>query len=424
MTARDYLFGLEIVGIKLGLEQIRALISALDFPDLAFPSVVVAGTNGKGSVTAMLERGLRHAGYRTGRYTSPHLTAIEERMAIGGVPLPPAAFDRFAERIRDAAGGLPQPPSFFEATTALALEAFREASVDVAVLEVGLGGRLDATNAVTPILSVITAVDLDHQQYLGDTIEKIAAEKAGIIKPGVPVVLGKNRDAVRHVISGVADIHGAPLVYAPDGVDVRASLVGGVTELALTTPAGHWPRLTLGLRGRHQIDNAVTAARALEALDQSTSLRVPPAARQRALDGVEWPGRLEMRSFNWGHSRVDVLIDGAHNPAGARALNAYLDEVFPSRVPIIFAAMADKDIAGLAVALGPSASAFVCTAAHTPRAATPDAVAAAVRTAIPDATVLIAATPELALAAAAPLGAPIVVAGSLYLAGEIRELLS
>lgn len=424
MTARDYLFGLEIVGIKLGLEQIRALILALDHPDLSYPSVLVAGTNGKGSVTAMLERGLRDAGYRTGRYTSPHLTAIEERMAISGVPLAPAAFDRFAERIRDAAGALPHPPSFFEATTALALEAFREASVDVAILEVGLGGRLDATNAVTPVMSVITAVDFDHQQYLGHTIEEIAAEKAGIIKPGVPVILGSNPDVVRSIVGGVAAERGAPLTYAPDHVTVDASIANGITSVRLATPAGPWPALALGLRGRHQIDNAVTAARALEVLDATRRLSIPASARHGALERVAWPARLEMRAWRQHGKRIDVLVDGAHNPAGARALAAYIDEVYASRLPIVFGAMQDKDVSGLVRALAGSASAFVFTAAHSPRAAAPDSLAALARRIAPDVPVHVAATQIDALTTAASLGAPIVVAGSLYLAGEIRELLS
>ncbi len=424
MTAREYLFGLEIVGIKLGLEQIRALLGALDHPDLAYPSIVVAGTNGKGSVTAMLERGLRDAGYRTGRYTSPHLTDIEERIAIDGTPIGHAVFDQLAERIRGAAGALPHPPSFFEATTALALEAFRDADVDVAVLEVGLGGRLDATNAVTPVLSVITAIDLDHQQYLGNTIEEIAAEKAGIIKQGVPVVVGKNSVAARLVITQVAERQRAPFVYAPTGVVARASLDAGLTLLDLRTPAGEWPSLTLGLRGRHQIDNAITAARALETLDEVTPIHVSARARQNALSNVRWPGRLELGTYAWEGGHVEVLIDGAHNPAGARALSAYLAEAYPSRLPIIFAAMADKDVAGLAEALAPSASVFVCTAAHTPRAATPDQVADAVRRGAPGVPIATADTPAAALAGSVKLGSPIVVAGSLFLAGEIRELLS
>ena len=424
MTAREYLFSLEQIGIKLGLEQIRRLLLALDCPDLAFPSIVVAGTNGKGSVSAMLERGLREAGHRTGRYTSPHLVHIEERIAINGEPIPPATFDRLAAHIQDTAATLPFPPSFFEATTALALEAFRDAQVDVAVLEVGLGGRLDATNAVTPVLSVITSIDMDHQQYLGDSLAQIAAEKAGVIKSGVATVLGANVGEVRAIIGGVAAAQHAPLIYAPDGVTARASLTGGVTTLALTTPSGEMTSIALGLRGRHQIDNAITAVRALEALDAAGPLNVPVSARQAALERVRWPARLEMRQWHAPQGPHDVLIDGAHNPAGARALARYLDETFGRPLPIVFAAMQDKDIDGLVRALAPSACAFICTAVQSPRAAPTETLAARVRDIAPDVTVLTAATPAAALAAAAPFGQPIVVAGSLYLAGEIRGLLS
>ncbi len=444
MTAREYLFSLEQIGIKLGLDQIRLLLRALDAPDRAFPSIIVAGTNGKGSVTAMIERGLRAAGYRTGRYTSPHLTTIEERVAIDGTPIGAEAFDRLAERIRGAAASLPHPPSFFEATTALALDAFREARVDVAVLEVGLGGRLDATNAVTPVLAVITAIALDHQQYLGDSIEAIAAEKAGIIKPAVVTVLGANPASVRAVVERTAADRGAPIVYAPDGVTMDAVMAGGLTSLSLTTPAGVWPPITLGLRGRHQIDNAVTAARALETLDASGILTVPARAREAALTRVVWPARLEMRQWRRPAGSgdqpagsgdqpagsgdqidvLDILIDGAHNPAGASALAAYLAEAYGRPVPIVFGAMQDKDVSGIVRALVPAASAFICTAAQTPRAARPDALAQLVREAASQVPVVTAKTPESALSAAAPFGVPIVVAGSLYLAGEIREFLS
>jgi dihydrofolate synthase/folylpolyglutamate synthase len=427
MTAREYLFSLEQIGIKLGLEQIRLLVVALDCPDLAFPSIVVAGTNGKGSVSAMIERGLRDAGYRTGRYTSPHLTSIEERVAIDGLAITPAAFDRIAARVRLAATTLPFPPSFFEATTAVALEAFRDAHVDVAVLEVGLGGRLDATNAVTPVLSVITSVDLDHQEYLGRSIETIAAEKAGIIKPRVPTVLGANSDVVRAVVEKIAAERGGRLLYAPDGVTVRATMYDGKTSLTLTTPVAAGPPLTLGLRGRHQIDNAITATRALEALDAGGLLRVPPASRRAALEQVEWPARLEMRYWRQpeaDQASIEVLIDGAHNPAGAEALARYLNEAFGRPLPIIFAAMADKDIDGMLRALIPCARGFICTAPRSPRAAPADALAARVAALAPGTPVMTAATAALALAGAARFGAPIVVAGSLYLAGEIREVLS
>lgn len=426
MTDREYLFSLEQIGIKLGLEQIRLLLHALDRPDLAFPSIVIAGTNGKGSVTAMLERGLRAAGYRTGRYTSPHLTHIEERVAIDGVSIAPETFDRLAAKIREAAQTLPFPPSFFEATTALALEAFREGGVDIAVLEVGLGGRLDATNAVAPALSIITSIDLDHQQYLGDSIEKIAAEKAGIIKPGVSIVLGSNSDVVRAVIGQVAHDLRSALIYAPDGVATRVSMQDGVTSMTIKTPAGTMTDVRLGLRGRHQIDNAVTVVRALEALDLHSRHSVPASARRAALEGVRWPARLEMRHWrdSEANAPVDVLIDGAHNPAGARALAAYLSEAFGRRLPIIFAAMHDKDLDGLVCALAASASAFVCTRLQSPRAADPRELTARIAALAPRVTVLATDTAAAALAAAAPLGQPVVVAGSLYLAGEIRELLS
>lgn len=423
MTARAYLFALEQIGIKLGLDQIRALLAALGRPDLAYPTIVVAGTNGKGSVTAMLERGLRAAGYRTGRYTSPHLIDIEERIAIDGQPIAAAAFDVLAERIRAAAAALPHPPSFFEATTALALEAFRDARVDVAVLEVGLGGRLDATNAVTPVVSVITSIAMDHQQYLGDTIEAIAAEKAGIIKPGVPVVLGANADIVRGVIAGAAAAQGAPVLDAWDDVTSTTTVADGVTTLSLTTPRGPFGPVALALRGRHQVDNVITALRAFDALS-AAGLTVTRDARLTALRDVEWPARLEMRAWLGAGRRVDVLIDGAHNPAGAEALASYLADTFGRPLPIVFAAMQDKDITGLVTALAPVASTFVCTPLRSPRAADPAALASRVRAIAPHRAVQTASSPVDALTRAAAVGTPVVVAGSLYLAGEIREVLS
>lgn len=419
-SPREYLFSLEQIGIKLGLEQIQRLLRALDRPDLAFPSIIVAGTNGKGSVTAMIERGLRDAGYVTGRYTSPHLVHIEERFAINGQPISAETFDHLAARIQTAAESLDVPPSFFEATTALALEAFRGAGVTAAVLEVGLGGRLDATNAVTPICAVITSIDMDHQQYLGNTIEAIAGEKAGIIKPNVSTVLGSNTETVRTVIETFARERESRLVYAPEDVSVEAEMVAGQNVVTIATPAGVTGPVTLGLRGRHQVDNAVTALCAMEVIDSEDLLRIPHASRVRGLADVEWPARLEMRNWNG----AQVLIDGAHNPAGAQALAHYLREAFNRPLPIVFAAMQDKDVAGIIAALAPAASAFICTAAQSPRAARPAHLAAAVSVIAGDVPVQMADTPALALETAASFGQPIVAAGSLYLAGEIRELLS
>jgi len=377
---------------------------------------VVAGTNGKGSVTAMIERGLRAAGRRTGRYTSPHLIHIEERFAVDGAPITAGTFESTAGRIRAAAERLPSPPSFFEATTALALEAFRDAGVEIAVLEVGLGGRLDATNVVEPVAVVVTAVDYDHQEYLGDTLEQIANEKAGVIKPGSLVVVADNPDVVHDVVRRRCEDVGATLVRAMAGVVARAGMRAGLMEIELETPHRQYGPLTLALRGRHQVANAMAAVRLLEELPGRTGGAMPPSAVRAALEDVVWPGRLEPAAWR-GH---DVLVDGAHNPAGARALESYLAEAYGRRLPMVVGLMRDKDIEGVLGALAPAASHFICTAPATPRAASPsDLVAVATRIA-PGIPAEAIGRPVDALGRAVQYGAPAVVAGSLYLAGEIR----
>ncbi|HUL71974.1 MAG TPA: folylpolyglutamate synthase/dihydrofolate synthase family protein [Vicinamibacterales bacterium] len=416
MSHGAYLQSLELIGVKLGLEQIRALVAALGHPDRAFPSIVIAGTNGKGSVTAMVERGLRAAGYRTGRYTSPHLVDLHERFAIGGRPISDDQLEEVAGRIRAAAASLPSPPTFFEATTALALEVFRDEHVDVAVLEVGLGGRLDATNVVEPVGVAITAVDLDHEQYLGSTIEEIAGEKAGVIKPGALVVLADNPPAVRRVVATAAERVGAPLVFAPDGVETAWTMVEGRARLTLATPRHRYGPVTLALRGRHQIANAVAAVRLLEELAARGTFEAPPAAIVEGLTAVDWPARLE---YGFWRGRT-VIVDGAHNPAGARALASYLVETYGRRLPLVVGVMRDKKIDAMLEAFAPAASHFVFTAAAGSRAAAPHELAAIARGVAPDVPIVEIASPADALAHAVTLGDPIVVAGSLYLAGEVR----
>jgi dihydrofolate synthase/folylpolyglutamate synthase len=415
-----YLFSLEHLGIKLGLDQIRALVQHLGHPDRAYRAITVAGTNGKGSVTAMIERGLRAAGYRTGRYTSPHLVRVEERVAIDGNPIAAGEFAEVVERVRHAADRLPAPPSFFEATTAVALEAFRQARVDVAVLEVGLGGRLDATNVVCPMGVTITSIDFDHEQYLGDTIDAIAREKAGILKPGATAVIAKNPPAVLEVLRSAADDVGAPYVYAPDGCEVTAQIEAGQTSLSLQTPYDQYDNMALALRGRHQVDNAVAAVRTLEELRARRELEVSSSAIREALADVEWPARLELRRWRG----YDVLIDGAHNPAGAEALASYLAETYGRRLPIVFGAMRDKKVDRVIRALAGAASCLLCTAAATSRAASSSDLAALAKELAPDVAVRDMPAPMTALAEAVTLGTPVVVAGSLYLAGEIRAGLS
>ncbi len=418
LTVRQWLFELEVVGIKLGLDPMRAMLDRLGRPDKTFVAVTVAGTNGKGSVAAVIERGLRASGRRTGRYTSPHLTHIEERIVIDGRPIDAAAFDRAGARVHDAAQALSSPPSFFEATTALALVAFRDAGVETAVLEVGLGGRLDATNVVDAPLAVITNIGLDHQAYLGDTIEAIAAEKAGVIKAGATVVVGQTRARALDVIAAIAARAGASLVYAPDGVVAPAAVGRRFSDVTLTTPHSRYGTLRLNVPGRHQVDNAVTAVRALEEAGRLGFAPVSHAAVRLAIEDVQWAGRLEWR--RWRH--CDVLVDGAHNPDGARALVAYLAETTCERVPMVFGMMRDKHIADVIAILAPCASAFIVTASGSPRAAKPSQLAQIVATMAPAAPCVIAQSPEEALGHAVLMGSPVVVAGSLFLAGDVLLL--
>lgn len=417
---RARLLALEQTGIKLGLDQIRALLRLLGRPDLAFPALTVAGTNGKGSVAAMLDRGLRAAGWRTGRYTSPHLVNLEERVTIDGRPLAPAAFDRLAASVLEAASALPFPPSFFEATTALALEAFRQAPVTVAVLEVGLGGRLDATNAVDSVGVAITAIDFDHEQYLGDTIAAIAREKAGVIKPGSIVVLGPNREEVDVVVADACRSAGAGLTRAHEGVAAEVTMRDGQAALTLTTPVRHYESLHLSLRGRHQVENAITAIRLLEAIDRRGVLAIPTDAIRAAVEDVTWPGRLELLQTAAG----DVLIDGAHNPAGARVLGAYVGETYGHPVPFVVGTMRDKKVSGILKALGSVASEFVCTSTGSPRAMSARELLAAAASAVPAVPAVAVEDPIHAVHYAAARGRPVVVAGSLYLAGAVRAAFS
>ncbi|MGH9330933.1 MAG: bifunctional folylpolyglutamate synthase/dihydrofolate synthase, partial [Vicinamibacterales bacterium] len=294
MDAIAYLFSLETLGIKLGLENIRRLSAALGDPQEAFPSLIVGGTNGKGSVAAIAAAALGASGRRTGLYTSPHLTNLEERFVVDGRPVTPALLRDAAEAIRAASeqivtsGALPAPPTFFEATTAVAFELFKRARVEVAVLEVGLGGRFDATNIVTPAAAAITSIDLDHTDLLGPTLEGIAREKAGIIKPAVPVVVGERKPGPRAVIEAAAAERGAPFVGAFDGVDLHARMDAGRATIDLKTPRDTYRDVRLALGGRHQIDNAVVAVRLLETLDHA-GLGVPREAIVAGLERAVWP---------------------------------------------------------------------------------------------------------------------------------------
>jgi dihydrofolate synthase/folylpolyglutamate synthase len=422
-----WLFGLEQFGIKLGLENIRVVLTELGNPERSFRSVLIAGTNGKGSVAAMLDAALAASGRLTGRYTSPHLVDLAERFALGGAPVNDTTLDQTVGDVRaaveqlQARGILRVPPTFFEVTTAAAFLLFKRARVDAAICEVGLGGRLDATNVLEPNLSVITSIGLDHRQQLGETRRDIAREKAGIIKPKVPVVVGALPEDAMEEVAAAAGLHEAPLIRAFDGVEVASvpqsngpsEAVPTAQRIRLRTPTRDYGELPLALAGAHQVANAVVAVRALEALPGG-----PLSADDIAtgLASVRWPGRLDLRRLPDGRT---ILLDAAHNEDGARALAAFLDGLARPRPPLVFGVMRDKDVDEMLRILLPAVSAIVCTRATSPRSADPAAIAALAREIAPLARVRVAPSVESALAEAWRAARFVVAAGSIFLLGEV-----
>ena len=420
---RDYLGHLQHFGIKLGLENITTLLSGLGDPQHAFPSVHVAGTNGKGSVSAMLEEVLRGHGLKTGLYTSPHLVSVEERIRVGGKAIAPDRFCALLERVRTtigglmAAGRLVDHPTFFEVLTALAFLRFAEERVDVGVLEVGLGGRFDATNVVRPLVSVITTISKDHERHLGSSLRQIAFEKAGIVKPGVPVVCGVPGGVALREIRRLARERGAPFIHA---------LGQGRTLETLRTRSGfrfcYASRQEVyayvpGLAGRYQGANAAVAIAVAEVLDRTwRPFRKPVILR--AIRGTRWPGRLETVS-----RRPPVILDGAHNEEGAASLAAHIAEVVRRPVVLVFAAMKDKDLRAMARHLFPRARTVILTRVPYKRSAEPEEILAAARE-FRDRTRLepdVAKAVRLALEESAG-RLPVVIAGSLFLVGEVKRL--
>lgn len=425
MSPVERLFALEQFGIKLGLDNIRALLQALGHPERAFRSIHVAGTNGKGSVAAMVERALRAAGMRTGRYTSPHLDRIEERVALDGVPVAASAFGLAAARVMAAidasldTGALGATPTFFEASTAIAFDLFREARVEAGVVEVGLGGRFDATNVLAPEVSAITSIALDHERHLGSTLRAIAFEKAGIARRGVPLVVGRVPADAAAAIRQAALDEGAPIVEAHGGVTAGISLSAGRATLALTTPDRAYPPMRLALLGRHQADNAVVAVRVLEQWSHRVAA-LSPAAIAAGIEECEWPGRLEWLQLPDGRR---VLLDAAHNPAGALALAGYLEDAGLAPLPIVMAVMADKDLAGMVMPLVPLASRFVATTVPHARARSADDLARDLAALAPGVPVAAVASADAAVAEALAAGPAAVAAGSIFLIGPLRARL-
>ena len=400
----DWLFARQRFGVHPGLGRVRELLRRLGDPQDLFRTVLVAGTNGKGSVAAVLSALLNANGRCTGLFTSPHLTRFSERFVVCGQELSGPLVHAALSRVRphaEATGA-----SFFEIVTALGCLLFAEAGADYAVMEVGLGGRLDATNALEPVLSVVTGIGLDHTAILGDTLAQIAAEKAGILRPGKPAVTGVQAELLPILDAVGADLwalgreasfHADPLVW--DGWQVQTASPAG--SLAFRTP----------LLGRHGAGNAALAVLAAQRLG------VAPAAIVAGAADARWPGRLERLAWQGRQ----VLLDGAHNPDGARALRQALTDLGVGRVPMVFGAAQDKDAADMLKELRSVMSELILTRSLlSPRASSPAELAALLPAL--NVPVRLAETPAKALALL-PTGGLSVVCGSLYLVGEVRPLL-
>jgi dihydrofolate synthase / folylpolyglutamate synthase len=367
----EYLYGLQKHGVKLGLENPRALMQAMGDPHRKFPTVHVAGTNGKGSTSAYLAAMLQAAGYRVGLYTSPHLVSFTERIRINNRQIPEERVVALAGHVRDAYRDLPTPggpgtmnPTFFEVTTAIAFRYFSEEQVEIAVIETGMGGRLDATNVITPLVSIITNIDIEHTEYLGDTLEKIAAEKAGIIKPGIPVVTAVRQPEVIRVIDQAARennaaVHRLDADFSVQNISGRAEQIfdyQGMTD--------SYRHLGIRMLGLYQTENAALSLATVECLRKAGFSFPEPVIRQGLLE-ARWPGRLEYVARD-----PDVLLDGAHNPASAKRLAAAVEELRPHyrEVVLVIGILGDKDVSGIVRELAPCADRIIVTKPHYSRA--------------------------------------------------------
>ncbi|OLD81747.1 MAG: hypothetical protein AUF67_06910 [Acidobacteria bacterium 13_1_20CM_58_21] len=410
---------------KFDLENILALAERLGHPERAYPSTHIAGTNGKGSAAAFLESILRHAGLRTGLNTSPHLEKINERIRINGQEISDEPFAETLTHIHAlieellAAGKLRAHPTYFECVTAMAFAHFARERVNFGVFEVGLGGRLDATNILSPLVTIITRIDFDHESFLGHSLREIAAEKAGILKPGVPVVLAEQRQEAREVIVSRATELGCPVVEPSEVFQVTQESMedGCVRARVIEVDSGATFEIAPNLPGRFQLQNALNAV-ATARLLHSRGFQIIDDAVMRGIAETVWPGRLEKLQ-----SDPAVYLDGAHNPGAARELAHFLEQNFAGRkVWLVYAALRDKAVDEVAGLLFPHAAEVIFTAARISRAVSAPQLAeiaghhAARFSVIPDAERAF----ERALAQAAPEDA-IFITGSLYLVGQLRH---
>jgi dihydrofolate synthase/folylpolyglutamate synthase len=419
----EYLEKIQNLGIKFGLDNVREVLSAFNNPQLKYPSILVAGSNGKGSVCAMLSRILTLHGLRIGLFTSPHLVDVEERIRIGETLIPKSSFCLLLTRLRKKIeqlikeNKLLNPPTYFEHLCCLAFLYFERQQVDMALLEVGMGGRFDATNIVHPIASVITTISAEHQKFLGESLGQIASEKAGIIKPRIPVICGaKDKEALQTIKKRAEELN-APFqnIFDPKGIfSKKKTDKGYVFRFKMD---GKTYSYEPSLPGEHQGKNAATAIATALTLSQ----RWKPLEKDKILEGIRtarWEGRLETISH-----RPLVLLDGAHNEEGVTALRKYIEDFLIPPIILVFAAMRDKEIEKIADILFPFSEKVILTRFPYFRAATPEELKEKVlrhkSRIILEPDVKQAYT--LALKMAGPEGT-VLVAGSLFLVGEIKRI--
>jgi dihydrofolate synthase/folylpolyglutamate synthase len=423
----EYLYALQKHGIKLALANSIKLMEVMGNPQNRFRSIHVAGTNGKGSTSAFIANMLQAAGYRVGLYTSPHLVSFTERMRINTVPIAEARVVALVRRVRERYRGVQasdgsgeMSPTFFEVTTAVAFSYFAEENVDLAVIEVGMGGRLDATNVISPLVSVITNIDLEHMEFLGSTLEQIAGEKAGIIKAHVPLVTGVTQQEVIDVIEREASGKGAPLLRLTKDFSPEEIMTGPEIVFDFRGWKTVYRGLHVGMLGRHQVDNASLAVAAVELL-RDAGISIDEPSLRRGLAQTRWEGRLERVAV-----RPDLFLDGAHNPASARTLGITVADLKRSyrKLILVIGILGDKDYRGILAALVPLADLVVVTKPEYSRALDVDTLAMEIRKM--HGAVHTAGTVGSALALArsrADADDLILVTGSLYVVGDARAVL-
>jgi dihydrofolate synthase / folylpolyglutamate synthase len=425
----DYLLSLghETLTIKLGLRNTEQLLDRLGNPQKSYQSVQIAGTNGKGSTAVVLDSICRAAGIKTGLFTSPHLVSITERIVIAGHEISTCDFARYATTVRLTAdelvvhGRLEALPTFFEHVTAIALLAFREAGVELAILETGLGGRLDATTVAGADTVAVTPLALDHQEYLGETLAEIASEKAAIIRPGTTAIIAPQPPQALDVILQRCNETGVtPRVVNEQQTVIHSATPDGHFRVTFESSEGRYENVLLGLRGRHQILNTALALQLAESL-RDRDFDIPDVAIIKGIENANHPGRLEVFEGS-----PTFLLDGAHNPSGAQALRQYLEDFMSGSLTLIFGAMKDKKLEEIAAILFPLADHLILTQPDNPRSAGVDDMLRLAAKFSTNEKIIATSSVSEALDKAreiTPARGLICVTGSLYLLGEMKTII-